>query len=68
MSLVAPKRVKSKSELVRALGSSLVEFVTEAEPETDAELRSVRERIRTMMRAGKHVHVVILERKKGSAK
>lgn len=68
MSLVAPKRVRSKSELVRALGSSYVEFVAESEPETDAELRTVSERIRTMMRAGKHVHVIILERKKGGAK
>lgn len=68
MSLVAPKRVKSKSELVRALGSSSVEFIVEAEPETDAELRIISDRARTMIRTGKHVHVVLLERKKGGVK
>ncbi|WP_157481067.1 MULTISPECIES: hypothetical protein [unclassified Lysobacter] len=65
MSLVEEKKVKSKLELVRALGSSSVEFIAESEPETEGELRAIGERVRTMLRAGRRVHVVLLERKKG---
>jgi len=68
MSLVDQKRVKSKPELVRALGSSSVEFIAESEPETEGELRAISERVRTMLRAGRRVHVVLLERKKGGVK
>lgn len=68
MSLVTPKRVKSKSELVRALGSSSVEFLAESEPETEGDIRAVSDRVRAMMRSGKHVHIVLLERKKGGVK
>lgn len=68
MSLVAPKRVKSKPELVRALGSTSVEFLAESEPETEGDLRAISDRVRAMMRSGKHVHIVLLERKKGGVK
>lgn len=68
MSLVTPKRVKSKTELVRALGSTSVEFIVEFEPEEDGDLRSISERIKAMMRSGRRVHVVLLERKKGGVR
>lgn len=66
MSLVKQARVKTKSDLVRALASSRVSFISEDEPETDADLRQISERVRTMIKSGKRIHVVLVERAKGS--
>lgn len=65
MSLMEAKKVKTKSELVKTMSSSMIDFVEELEPVDEAGVRKVAEVLRALIRNKRSVHVVLLEKKRG---
>jgi hypothetical protein len=63
MSLVEPRKLKTKSELVKVLANSAIEFVSEQDASDLVALQRVTKEIRSMIRSKKNIHVVLLEKK-----
>ncbi len=63
MSLIEPRKLKTKTELVKVLANSAIEFVSEQDASDLVALQRVTKEIRSMIRNKKNIHVVLLEKK-----
>lgn len=66
MSLIEPPKIKTKSDLVKALANSSIELISEHDASDEKALRLVAAEMRSLVRNRKNVHVVLLEKKGGS--
>jgi hypothetical protein len=66
MSLIEPRKVKTKSELVQVLANTMIEFVGEHDASDEMGLRRVTKDVKTLIRNKKSVHVVLLEKKRSN--
>jgi len=63
MSLIEPRKLKTKSELMKVLANSAIEFVGEQDASDLMALQRVTKEVRSMIRNKKNIHVVLLEKK-----
>lgn len=63
MSLIEPRKLKTKTELVKVLANSAIEFVSEQDASDLVALQRVTKEVRSMIRNKKNIHVVLLEKK-----
>ena len=54
--------IKTKQDLVKALGQRELAFVAEIEVVNDDGLKTVNDKARTMLRQKKKLHVILVER------
>lgn len=63
MSLIEPRKLRTKSEVVRVLANPAIEFVGEHDASDLVALKRVADELRSLIRGKKNIHVVILEKK-----
>ncbi len=54
--------IKTKPDLIKALGSREVRFIAELEVVNENGVRSAADKARTLLRQNKKLHIVIIER------
>jgi hypothetical protein len=59
--MMVPK-IRTKQELIKALNQPDFKFLEEREVVTDAEIRALTDRIKSILRNQKRIHVTIVER------
>lgn len=66
MSLLEPRKVSTKAELIKALSNTSIEFIGEHEVVDDAGLRKVSDVVKSLVRSKKNIQIVIVHKKKVS--
>ena len=64
MSLIEPRKLKSKSELIKVLANTAIELASDHDASDEMSLRQVTKEVRSMIRNRKSIHVVLLEKKR----
>ena len=57
-----PLRTRTKQDLIKVLGSREIHFIEELEIVSDSDIRALSERLKSLLRSQKRIHVSIVER------